>query len=487
MNARIANLSRAVCFSLALLILGGSSADAQQSTNADAEDEQRSTERPSKTDHRDVENVVEGQKPNTTNTRKAGPLRVHSSNPRYFTDDSGKPLYMAGSQVWYVLHEGNHPVNEKRITDFLDWMKSQGHNYTRTWSNWWYLKHKSKKPQKPWPYLRTGPGNANDGLPKFDLSKPNPEYFRLLRFYMQELENRDMYCSILLFGSYNQFRSNFKNNIAWHPDNNINPETKLLSRNTDFFSTNAGLLALQEAQVKRVIDSLNEFDNFIWEVINEAELPASRNWRVHMMDVIRTYEKTKPQQHLILMGGGHNEARKILVDSPADVISPDTYPRGCKSGGPVGYCGKIIINDTDHLWGFSQRSNRIAMEKWVWQTMCRGNHPLFMDHYDSPKSIDHAWDKLRLNLGYTIKYANKIKDLAAMEPSASISSTSYCLCNVGNEYLVYQPGTEPFTVDMTSGTYHREWFDPDDASVSIDTMTVSSDGKKTFSIPLPFR
>ena len=67
MNARLAKLSRVVCLSSALLILGGCSADARESTHADAEDEQRSSERPSVTNPRDIDNVVEGQKPNPTN------------------------------------------------------------------------------------------------------------------------------------------------------------------------------------------------------------------------------------------------------------------------------------------------------------------------------------------------------------------------------------------------------------------------------------
>ena len=30
----------------------------------------------------------------------AGPLRVHRENPRYFTDDSGRPILLAGCHTW---------------------------------------------------------------------------------------------------------------------------------------------------------------------------------------------------------------------------------------------------------------------------------------------------------------------------------------------------------------------------------------------------
>ena len=43
---------------------------------------------------------------------------------------------------------------------------------------------------------------------------------------MQEADKRGIYCSIMLFGSYNMLRgSEFAANGLWHPDNNLNPAT----------------------------------------------------------------------------------------------------------------------------------------------------------------------------------------------------------------------------------------------------------------------
>jgi len=33
----------------------------------------------------------------------AGPLRIHPNNPRYFTDDGGKAIYLTGSHTWNSL------------------------------------------------------------------------------------------------------------------------------------------------------------------------------------------------------------------------------------------------------------------------------------------------------------------------------------------------------------------------------------------------
>jgi hypothetical protein len=419
----------------------------------------------------------------------ASPLQVHPKNPRLFINSDGKALYMAGSATWYILHENGHPVNERRIRNFLDWLQHQGHNYTRVWSGSFYLKN-NMGPQKPWPYMRKGPNYAHDGMPKFDLTHPDKAYFNLLRTFLSEVERRGMYCSIMLFGSFNGFRDDnkFRNRIAWHPNNNINPETKTLTTGTDFFAMEPDLTALQEAHVQRMIDAFNEFDNFVWEIGNEAKLPDSKIWQFHMIDYIRDYENTKSKQHLIIMSGGYNEAGTILENSPADIISPDSDPGGYKIGGPASYVDKIVINDTDHLWGFSNVAKIETYRKWVWKTFTRGNHPVFMDDYDSfvnnnQGQINPAYDSVRKNLGYTVTYAQKFRDLASMEPSETVASTNYCLCNPGNEYLVYQPLPDSFTVYLEKGDYLLEWFDPNDKSLSQDTIAINDDGRSLFQIP----
>jgi hypothetical protein len=41
-----------------------------------------------------------------TQNRARGPLRIHPSNPRYFTDGSGKAIYLTGSHTWNNLQDG---------------------------------------------------------------------------------------------------------------------------------------------------------------------------------------------------------------------------------------------------------------------------------------------------------------------------------------------------------------------------------------------
>ena len=139
-----------------------------------------------------------------------GPLRVCEANPRYFTDGSGKAIYLTGSHTWYNLVDIG-PSDPPPPFDFpacLDWMKKLNHNFIRMWT-WelatWNTEANSNKNENrlhysaPQPYARTGPGNALDGKPKFDLKKYDPEYFKRLRSRVEAAGRQGIYVSVMLF------------------------------------------------------------------------------------------------------------------------------------------------------------------------------------------------------------------------------------------------------------------------------------------------
>jgi hypothetical protein len=452
---------------------------------------------------------------------QGSPLAIHPENPRYFTNDAGKAIYMTGSQAWFILHTNGHVISESRITAFLDWLSAWGHKYTRVWSGWLTLANE-KGPQGPWPYQRSGPGPARDGLLKFDFSRVDESYYERLRFLMREIERRNLFCSIMLFGSAVGWRepAYFRDNVAWHPENNVNSTTRSLKSARDFFKPDAELLELQRSHVRRMVDALNEYDNFIWEIVNEATLPDSRDWQFEMIRYLRRYEQTKPKQHLIVMSGGNAEAGSILESSPADVISPDNSTDVYLQGGPARWVGKIVVNDTDHLWGFSRPQDVERYRKWVWKSFARGHHPIFMDDYDSylnnnNGAINPMYDPVRRSMGDTAGFAARFDDLAKMVPDETRSSTGYCLADPGKEYFVYHPGraeeklnpdviagwlnrirrkitsragfgdesNRELTLEIQTGTYTLGWFDPRDGTRTHDTLRVEATSRHSFRLP----
>src|SRR3990172_6305583 len=113
-----------------------------------------------------------------------GPLRVNPNNPRYFTDEQGQSIYLTGSQTWLCFQDGGHgfPPEPFSYDAFLDFLTDHNHNFFRMW-NWeqsrWTLETTDDEywffPSPP--FKRTGPGLANDGMPRFDLTQLDQAYF----------------------------------------------------------------------------------------------------------------------------------------------------------------------------------------------------------------------------------------------------------------------------------------------------------------------
>ncbi|MBK8047657.1 MAG: hypothetical protein IPK16_11335 [Anaerolineales bacterium] len=103
-----------------------------------------------------------------------GPLRVSSTNPRYFADGTGKIVYLTGSHFWLNFQDGllTDPPPAFDYVKHLDFLQARGHNFFRLW-NWeqakWSLELSGDSYFSPMPFQRTGPGTALDGKPKFDL------------------------------------------------------------------------------------------------------------------------------------------------------------------------------------------------------------------------------------------------------------------------------------------------------------------------------
>jgi len=437
-------------------------------------------------------------------------LKAHASNPRYFSDDSGKAVYLTGSHTWNNLQEVEWPLFPVDRWEFpfdyhkyLDWMHEHNHNFMRLW-NWEhtaFFHDFSNVPRfYPNPFARTGPGNAKDGLPRFDISRFDDGYFHRLRQRVELACDRGIYVSVMLFQGFSIFltgspdKENPWDGHPLHRENNINgfdgdPENTGVGHLVHTLQ-NPAITALQESFVARVIDTVNDLDNVLYEIANEARI-ESVDWQYHMISFIKRYEGDKPKRHPVGMTAVMNMNEMVgkidyLIDSPADWISP-----GCACGWgdwlndpPAADGRKIIISDTDHLWG--EGGDRA----WVWKSFCRGINPIYMDNLkDTHESHGTVWDQksARKAMGDTLRYAERM-DLASTIPSVDISSTGYCLANEGKEYLVYNAGSlnSTFTVDLAPGKYTFEWFNPAEHTVEGTGTLESKGGRQVFQAPCIF-
>ena len=170
----------------------------------------------------------------------------------------------------------------------------------------------------------------------------------------------------------------------------------------------------------------------------------------------------------------------MLVDSPADWISPSrvTPDEDYKERPPARYVGKVIVNDTDHLWGH-QGGDGV----WVWKSFTRGLNVLFMEEL-TPSPI---WqDSARLAMGQARRYAERI-DLARMVPAPELAQTGYVLADRGREYLAFQDGSQgEFWINLEGapGPFAVEWFDTT-RGVAEAGKPVEGGGRRVLTTPFP--
>ncbi len=424
-----------------------------------------------------------------------GPLRVSEENPRYFTDGSGRAVYLTGSHTWNNLvdMDTQDPPKPFDFDAYLDFLAEYNHNFIRLWTwellGWDTQANREDDPKtfrvSPHPWERTGPGQASDGKPKFDLTRLDPIYFQRLHDRVSASGKKGIYVSVMLFEGWGiQFSPDAFRNHPFHPANNINDvglDSAGVRKGLEIHELgDPKILALQEAYVKKMIETVSDCDNVLFEISNENH-PESTEWQYHMIRFIQKHEEALGKRHPVGMTfqyrGGSN---LTLFESPADWISPNGEG-GYRIDPPPSDGRKVILNDTDHLWGIGGNA------AWVWKSFLRGMNPLFMDPYDGSvlkKSYDSSWvEPLRRAMGQTLRYAQKM-DLLHMEPADSLASSGYCLANRGREYLVYLPDGNGVDVNLSDATGRMlvEWFDPRRGQTEAGER-VEGGGNRHFSSP----
>lgn len=461
----------------------------------------------------------------------AGPLVVSATNPRYFAA-RGNAVYLTGSHIWNNLHDGMGPgadcaeVPERMdFDDYLTFLEEHGHNFIRLW-RWEQFRsqaaggafHLCMSPQ-PWP--RSGPGEASDGKPRFDLSQCDEAFFDRLRERVVAAGARGIYVAVMLFEGWGLHLSPPPDNVGGHPffgGNNVNDVTISSIDDYQVLPLDPQVLELQQAYLRRVVDTFQDQPNVLYEVANEssgggviprdfaeamgfADTPAwgdSTPWQHWVIDFVRRYEDEKgyvkrpigmTMQYPVSDQGKVND---VLWDGPADWVSPgfDDVPHPGDPANPSRWYAdppandgrKVSISDTDHY------APGQGDALWAWKSFVRGHHPILMDFGliagvtpDAPGY--QAFETGRHAMGDTARFANRT-NLTTIEPHGELSSTGYLLASPGEEYLALQPSEtgEPCTVTLVPGTYAVEWFSVN-ARETVVASDVEASGTESFTAP----
>ena len=349
-----------------------------------------------------------------------GPLVVSKTNPRYFAVAHAegvdeKPIYLTGSHVNNNFHDGlgpgrDCPLDPERFDfdAYLDLLSTRGHNFIRLWRWEQFRGHLAPADvhfcMTPQPWLRTGPGSAKDGKPKFDLSVFDQTYFDRLRERIIAAGRVGIYASVMLFEGFSLHLTTTPDNIEGHPfhaGNNINDIGITSILDYQVLPLDARVEALQQVYIRKVIDTVHDLPNVLYEVANESsgqtadsvvlpdgsavETPIgdSTQWQYRVINSVKDYEREMGYDpHPIGMTylfpvDDLSKAHEPLWNSPADWISPgfdDTFGESRWLTDPPANDGsKVVLLDTDHFSPFS--SNAL----WVWKSFLRGHNPILYE------------------------------------------------------------------------------------------------------------
>jgi hypothetical protein len=492
-----------------------------------------------------------------TTTSAMGPLKQSTVNSRYFVNPAGQPVYLTGSHTWDDFQDTSTATVPASFpfTQFVAMLKANGQNATILWHKElprecnWQNSHNYNLVQQPW--LRTGGGTASDGLPQFDLTQFDTTFFARVRSEAVALQQDGIYAIVELFDGNNLTSTRCGTNTSPNGDgfpltkgNNINSiddgytgsgACGVAAVTQASATTNPTLLAIQDAYVKHMIDTLNDLPNVIWEVAEEQPGASFSScsggwggassmsfWAPHILNTIKTYEATKPLQHPAGVGSMNSSDfatnEPELYSSSFDWIGPMFSNNFANQFPCIPYTnnqGKLVINDTDHTCGAATLVNAstgavndIQIRESIWGTFTRGGSGyIFMDPYVVWLGVNNRnpcaspandicpqplikYDPFRAAMGYVNLLVPRLTNLLAMTPQSALSSTGYCLANnsaTGFEFVVYSKAASSFTVNLSGQAASRmvnvEWLDPTTGTVTPGSSVTGGSATQTFTAP----
>jgi Putative collagen-binding domain of a collagenase/Family of unknown function (DUF6298) len=387
-------------------------------------------------------------------------LGPHPSYPRLFRDPSGGPLLLIGNYSWGVFSNADYDY-----VAMLDTLKSNGLNFARVWLFWGdpfdpdIDLHTGEPIQNIVPYLRTGPGLANDGRPRYDLNRFNPEFFTRLRRLCAAAQERGIYLQLCIFDGWILKTPRWRNHV-YQRDNNINgvdgdPNHSGRGRDSDkgFASlNNPKVMRYQQALVRKVVDTVNDFDHILFEIANEN---INRQWELAMCDYLHEYEKTKPKRHQVM---------------PMDIPNHwEVVQRWDTQAVRLGFLKRYdlrrpMIFDTD--WTLNNNDDEIR--RAMWSAVLTGAHFNYLDASFQPGS-SHGGDSrgyrraaLRRQIGILAAFTRQIRFWEMAPADGVVDNGNISVLASSKEMAAYLPFGGTVTLDMQNLKSTREayWYNP---------------------------
>ena len=391
------------------------------------------------------------------------PLTHYSANPRYFASN-GTPIVLLGA---------GQPLPGSISTDYtaeVDAAAAAGANYIRLWNIavW-------DGSDEYYPWLRTGPGTAQDGKAKFDLTQWDPNYWTKLKGCIALAQSKNMYVTVLLFERCGMSAEDTSHRWDWNPWNPLNNVNGLNLPTTGagipaFYDlTNAPLLSLQELYAAKLISETSSYPNVIYETCNEYT--GTWPWLQHWVD----YFKAGCSNMVAINFLGQTSATPSAALSYSGVDMPTfhwlTTSASTTNSDMIATnsFGKPVVYDETPEISTITLTNYQDM---LWSSFVGGGN-CHLENGDDPTD---AFTAVKYCQGFIT--SNNV-NFAAMSPNNSLvtktpGGTAFTLANPGTEYVVYisGSGSGSMTMSLVSGkSYTAKAYNPSNGTYT--NLTVS--------------
>jgi hypothetical protein len=452
-------------------------------------------------------------------TVNAQPLRLHPGNPHYF-EYRGKPAVLITSAEHYgaVL---NGAFNYVR---YLDTLRDDGMNLTRIFAGVYRerpedfgIANNTLAPMPAVfvsPFARSETLGALDGLNKFDLTQWNAAWIERLRDFVSQAARRGIVVEVTLFCVF--YRDHMWEASPLNPRNNVQGIAEGIPRTEVLTLKHPAMVKLQEAFVRKVIETLNEFDNVFFEICNEPYVTnVPDDWQRHIARTISAVEAGLPKRHLIAQNIANN-GKKIVDPDPNVSVFHFHYARPPSTVGENYGLNKVIGLDETGFDGTADFIYRIQ----AWDFLLAGGaYYNNLDYSFAPGHEDGSFAypgtqpgggsrNLRRQLAILSRFFQDL-DFVTMSPAANLitrgvpeEASARALGNrSGSQYAVYlhhgrvladhQPRyvvntrrrTVTLALSLPAGNWHARWWNPQTGKIDKSEEFSHAGGERMVSSP----
>jgi hypothetical protein len=435
-------------------------------------------------------------------TVHAAPLALHPENPHYFLfREKPAVLITSGEHYGALLNLDFDGVK------YLDTLAADGLNLTRTFSGAYVepegafgIAENTLAPRAGrfiCPWARSDqPGYANGGN-KFDLGKWDAAYFARLRDFVAEAGRRSIVVEFTLFCP--MYKDAQWKLSPMNAANNVNGVGAVGPNDVHTLDRNGGLLAVQEALVRKIVAELRDAENLCYEICNEPYFGGvTMEWQHRIADVIADAEKDFAHKHLITQNIA-NGSKKIEKPHPAVSVFNFHYASP-PTAVALNYGLNKVIGDNET--GFKGTADdHYRMEAWEFILAGGGlynnlDYSFTAGHEDGtfqypPKQPGGGNPGFRKQMKLLKEFIHGF-DFVKMKPARDairepLPNNARCqlLAEAGRQYAAYFKGAPKvaFTIDLPAGNYRVQWLDVVNGREEASPKLTHAGGPARFQIP----